>query len=77
MKTQKKRAGRPPKGSDQLQTEYLDVRLRTPEKQGFQEAAELAGMALSAWVRERLRQVARKELEQAGRPVPFIQQRGR
>jgi hypothetical protein len=76
MKTTKKGPGRPPKGSDQLQTDYLDVRLMKPEKVGFQQAAELAGMALSAWVRERLRAAARKELAGAGRNVPFLQAKG-
>ena len=32
-----------------------------------------AGLALSAWVRERLRRVARKELQESGRAVPFLE----
>ena len=42
------------------------------EKQAFKEAADLAGLALSAWIRERLRTAARKELEGANRPVHFM-----
>jgi hypothetical protein len=72
MKT--KTRGRPA-GSGQGKSDYLEVRLGPAEKQGFKAAAELAGLGVSSWVRERLRQVARKELELAGQDVPFIQQR--
>ena len=54
---------------------YLEVRLEVAEKEAFQQAADLAGLALSAWVRERLRQISRRELEEHGQPVPFL--RGR
>jgi uncharacterized protein (DUF1778 family) len=50
----------------------LEVRLSPQEKEGFRMAAEIAGISLSDWVRERLRRVARQELEQAGHPIPFI-----
>jgi hypothetical protein len=73
MKTQKRRRGRPKKSSHELQTEYLDVRLALAEKQAFKEAAGLAGLPVSAWVRERLRQAAIRELEAAGIPVAFLQ----
>lgn len=73
MKTiRKKRLGRPPKGSDKIKGFRLDMRLDGNEKEGFRAAAELAGLDMSAWVRERLRQVARHELEQAGQSVPFL-----
>jgi hypothetical protein len=52
-------------------TDAMRLRLQPQEKQGFEEAAELAGVALSAWVRERLRKAAAKELEAAGREIPF------
>ena len=54
----------------------MKVRLDVREKQTFNEAAELAGLALSAWVRERLRQMARKELEDAGREPAFLEKWG-
>ena len=54
-------------------SEFMKMRLAPEEKQAFQQAAELAGLALSAWIRERLRMVAIRELEGAGYPVPFIQ----
>ena len=70
-KTSPKR-GRPPKGDDRVKADYLDIRLLAAEKQAFRDAADLAGLDLSAWVRERLRLLARKELEAADRPVAFL-----
>ena len=67
-----KRRGRPPKRSDELKTEYLDVRLETGEKEAFWDAANVAGLPLSAWVRERLRTAARRELIEAGRRIAFL-----
>ena len=42
------------------------------EKQTFQVAADLAGIPLSTWVRERLRHVATRELEAAAIPIAFL-----
>ena len=53
-------------------TETLEVRVDEDEKKGFQQAAEVAGIPLSAWVRERLRYAAIRELEQASREIPFL-----
>jgi hypothetical protein len=72
MASDKKRRGRPPKGSDRIRGDYLEVRLETAEKQAFKDAADLSGLDLSAWVRERLRRASRKELEDANRPVAFL-----
>lgn len=58
-----------------MRTDLMQLRLQPEEKQAFQEAAELAGIPLSAWVRERLRRAALRELEDASRPVPFIRMR--
>ncbi len=69
-KTKSKKAGRPPK--DKTRDEYLEVRLDAAEKEAFKDAAELAGTGVSAWVRERLRLAARKELEAVGKPVAFL-----
>jgi predicted HicB family RNase H-like nuclease len=68
----KPKRGRPPKDADSLRSESLLVRLETTEKKTFQEAARLAGVPLSTWVRERLRQVAVRELGKASRPVSFL-----
>jgi uncharacterized protein (DUF1778 family) len=65
------RRGRPKK--DQARRRLLEVRLDESEKQAFKDAAELAGLGLSTWVRERLRQIARRELEEAGRKVAFLE----
>ena len=66
-----KRMGRPPKDPAKAKRGFLQVRVGDAEKQTFQAAADLAGLDVSAWVRERLRTVARRELEDAGLPVPF------
>lgn len=71
MKTKPKR-GRPKKDADEIQTEYLDVRLITSEKEAFREAAKVAGMPLSMWVRDRLRAASKRELIESGRDVPFL-----
>jgi hypothetical protein len=54
-----------------MKTELLQLRVQPSEKEGFQQAADLAGVALSAWVRERLRAAARRELMDAGEQAPF------
>jgi hypothetical protein len=54
-------------------SKLIQIRLEPEEKQAFQEAANLAGIALSACIRERLRLVAIRELEGAGYSIPFIQ----
>jgi len=51
----------------------LQIRLTDAEKQGFLEAAELAGIPLSAWARERLRLAASRDLESVGRKIPFVE----
>lgn len=50
----------------------VECRTTASERQAFQDAADLAGIGLSTWIRERLRQTAIKELEDAGRPIAFI-----
>jgi hypothetical protein len=49
------------------------MRLEMAEKNAFRAAAELAGLDLSAWIRERLRRSAWEELERVGQSVPFLQ----
>jgi hypothetical protein len=68
----KRRPGRPPLGSGQTKDEYLEIRLTTAEKQSFKDAADLAGVGLATWARERLRRIARKELEEADRSIAFL-----
>jgi uncharacterized protein (DUF1778 family) len=52
--------------------EYVELRLSADEKQGFRDAADLAGLPLATWVRERLRQVASRELKKSHRSVAFL-----
>jgi hypothetical protein len=52
------------------------IRLTPGEKQAFKEAADVAGISLSAWVRERLRHSAIRELEAASKPIAFLQAPG-
>lgn len=56
-----------------MKTVRIEVRATDDEKSAFQDAADLAGVPLSAWVRERLRKAARTELEAAGRKIAFLQ----
>jgi hypothetical protein len=55
-----------------MKTEMLKIRVDSLEKQAFENAAELSGIALSAWIRERLRLAAIRDLESAGLSVPFV-----
>ncbi len=52
--------------------QVLQIRLTDLEKRGFLDAANLAGIPLSMWVRERLRLAAIRELESAGQKIPFV-----
>jgi hypothetical protein len=53
-------------------TATILIRVEPAEKDGFRAAADVAGIDLSAWIRERLRRAARQELEEARQPIPFI-----
>jgi uncharacterized protein (DUF1778 family) len=53
-------------------TETVKLRLTDREKIAFQDAAELSGIALSAWMRERLRRAATRELEDAAKEIAFL-----
>ncbi len=70
----KKRRGRPPKRSDDVKSESILLRLDQSEKDGFSQAARIAGVPVSIWMRERLRTACRRELAGAGEPVPFLNQ---
>ncbi len=55
--------------------ERFHVRLLPEEKEAFQAAAEIVGLSLSAWARERLRRASARELQDAGQPVAFVKPR--
>ena len=59
-----------------MKTELLKLRVSGPEKEAFQQAADIAGITVSAWARERLRRAAVRDLQDAARPVTFLE-RGR
>jgi uncharacterized protein (DUF1778 family) len=67
----KRNPGRPKKAKKL--NEYLEIRVESAEKQAFKDAADLAGIPVSIWVRERLRRAAIRELEEAARPIAFLQ----
>ena len=72
MSTPKQRRGRPKKSSDTTKSLSILLRLEPREKQGFADAAAIAGVPLSVWMRERLRRTATEELQGAQQPVPFL-----
>jgi hypothetical protein len=72
MTSKKKGRGRPRKSSGQAKSEGVLLRMEPSEKQGFSEAASVAGVPLAVWMRERLRLAAMRELEAADRPIPFL-----
>jgi hypothetical protein len=51
----------------------LQIRLESSEKEAFEKAASISGIALSAWVRERLRRAAIRDLGDAGLQIAFLQ----
>ena len=59
--------------ADSVKGEYMELRLDVAEKEAFRNAANVAGMSLSGWVRDRLRRAARKELEDMDMPVAFLE----
>lgn len=56
-----------------MKTELIKIRVTNAEKEAFEKAAKLSGNALSAWVRERLRRTAIRELSEAGQQIAFLQ----
>jgi uncharacterized protein (DUF1778 family) len=71
----KRRPASLPDGSGEPKRDALLLRLEAGEKEAFKAAADLAGIGVSAWMRERLRRVARQELEEANLPIPFLRPR--
>jgi|GEM_PF-1064604 len=56
--------------ADKTQTAALRLRLLEEHEELIRQAAELAGISVSAWMRERLIRAARREIGQAGRYEP-------
>lgn len=56
-----------------MKNELLKVRVSDAEKEAFQSAAKIAGITVSAWARERLRRAAVRDLQDASRPIAFLE----
>ena len=50
----------------------LLIRVDPEEKQAFKESSQIAGITLSAWVRNQLRLAAIQELGRVGRKATFL-----
>jgi hypothetical protein len=51
----------------------LLIRLSEEEKRGFELAAGVAGISMSAWARQQLRITAASQLRNADQQIPFLQ----
>lgn len=60
MKTKR---GRPPLPESERAEERLELRIKADDKADWQNAADHAEIALSAWIRERLCKAAKRELK--------------
>jgi uncharacterized protein (DUF1778 family) len=56
--------------------DILKIRVSQSEKEAFQTAADIAGITVSAWCRERLRRAAVRDLQDASRQIPFLEKAG-
>ena len=48
------------------------IKVSEDERDGFRRAADIAGIGVSAWARQKLRAAAVQELQTIGESVPFI-----
>jgi hypothetical protein len=64
--------GAPRKSADKSKSELIQIRVNAAEKQAFADAADLDGKKLSEWIRDRLRRLAREELQAQGLAVAFM-----
>ena len=53
--------GRPPKPDGESADQVLQLRLTAAEKAAWREAAERAGLSISAWIKDRLGKASAKE----------------
>ena len=53
--------------ADRTQSAALRIRLFPEQEAMIRQAAELAGISISSWIRERLTRAARREIGQAAR----------
>lgn len=57
-----------------IRDKAVQIRLTSEEVEAFRIASGIAGLSLSSWIRSRIRISAIRELECAGRRVPFIEE---
>ena len=55
-----------------MKSETVKIRLDIDEKRAFKKAADIAGISLSAWMRERLRPSAISELRRVDMTPAFL-----
>lgn len=48
------------------------LRTSPDEKEAFERAAEISGLSLSAWIRQRLRKASASELKSNGEKAKFL-----
>lgn len=60
----KAKRGRPPKPQSERAEERIELRLLPADKAEWLKLAEIAGMTLSAWIRDRLDKAAKREARQ-------------
>ncbi len=72
MAKPKARRGAPKKSPDKAKAALIQLRVNDAEKRAFVDAADLDGKKLSEWMRDRLRRLAREELQAHGRTVAFL-----
>ncbi len=56
--------------AEKTQSAALRIRLFPEQEEMIRQAAELAGISISAWIRERLTRAARREISRAARYAP-------
>jgi hypothetical protein len=57
----KKQIGRPPLSPGEAKGAVLQIRLTEAQRAEYAQAAERAGMSLSAWIRDRLAKASKRE----------------
>jgi hypothetical protein len=62
MKSQPKRTGRPPLPPDRVKAGRIEIRVDRSESETYDEAAKLANLDRSEWIRTRLNNAAKREL---------------
>ena len=54
-------------------TNVIQVRITKSEQEGFKRAAEISGIGLSAWARQKLRSAAIRDLQEVGEAIKFLE----